>query len=321
MGATKPHRTFDRTMNQVLQQMAALIASGILWRFIKPPGMDADGARRAITGLVYTLLLPALVLSVLWKTSLGLDTLKIALVAAAGVIAALLATWLLYRHSAVPKSVVGALFLAAAFPNATYLGLPVLEKTFGPWARSVAIQYDLFACTPLLLTVGILIARRHGSSGERGNPLAALFKVPPLWAATVAVILNLADVPLPVGLEGFLQTLANGVVPLMLIALGMALTWETRQLQRLPLVVPVLAIQLFMMPLLAWGLTGPLGLHGELRTAVVLEAAMPCMVLGVVICDRYGLDTGLYATVVTVSTALSFFTLPLWFQWVQSSST
>jgi len=210
------------------------------------------------------------------------------------------------------------MLLAAAFPNATYLGLPVLAKTFGPWARGVAIQYDLFACTPILLTVGILIARHHGNSSEHGHPLASLLKVPPLWAAVIAVILNITAVPLPTGLEGFLQTLANGVVPLMLIALGMALTWENQQLQRLRIVVPVLAIQLFVMPLVAWGLAILFGLHGELRTAVVLEAAMPCMVLGVVLCDRYGLDTRLYATTVTLSTALSFFTLPLWYQWVQS---
>ncbi|MEJ2564807.1 MAG: AEC family transporter [Gammaproteobacteria bacterium] len=306
-------------MNQVLPQMAALIACGILWRFIKPPGMDADSVRRVITGLVYTLLLPALVLSVLWKTSLGLDTFKIALTAAAGVIAALAVILRLFRQSAAPATSVGALILAAAFPNATYLGLPVLEKTFGPWARSIAIQYDLFACTPLLLTVGILIARRHGGGGERTHILTALLKVPPLWAALAAMCLNLAGVPLPGGLEAFLQTLANGVIPLMLIALGMALSWETRQLQRLSVVLPVLAVQLLGMPLLAWGLSAILGLHGDMRTAVVLEAAMPSMVLGVVICDRYGLDTRLYATTVTASTALSFFTLPLWFHWVQSS--
>lgn len=308
-------------MNQVLPQMAALIACGILWRLINPSAMDTDVVRRVITSLVYSLLLPALVLSVLWKTALGLDTVKIAAVAAVGVIAALLATRLLFRNSTAPKAVVGALFLAAAFPNATYLGLPVLVKTFGSWARSIAIQYDLFACTPLLLTVGILIAHRHGNGGERHRPLMELMKVPPLWAAIVAVILNLGDIPLPPGFEGFLQTLASGVVPLMLIAVGMALTWETRQLRRLPFLLPVFAIQLAGMPLLAWALASLLELHGDMRTAVVLEAAMPSMVLGVVLCDRYGLDTKLYAMTVTVSTALSFFTLPLWYHWVQNSPT
>jgi hypothetical protein len=39
---------------------------------------------------------------------------------------------------------------------------------------------------------------------------------------------------------------------------------------------------------------------------------MPSMVLGIVLCDRYGLDSALYAEAVTVSTALAVLTLPLW---------
>jgi predicted permease len=49
----------------------------------------------------------------------------------------------------------------------------------------------------------------------------------------------------------------------------------------------------------------------------VLEAAMPAMVLGIVFCDRFGLDTGLYAAAVTLTTALSLVTLPLWFALLQ----
>jgi predicted permease len=79
-------------------------------------------------------------------------------------------------------------------------------------------------------------------------------------------------------------------------------------------VVPVLLIQLVFMPLLVWGLALASGLDGRLLPPVVLEAAMPSMVLGMVICDRYGLDTPFYATAVTLSTALSMFTLPLWYR-------
>ncbi len=304
-------------MQLVLIQMAALIACGVAWRFLMPRDMDIAVARRVLTGLVYNLLLPALVLIVLWKAPLGWDALRIALVAALAVLAALALTWWGYRRFGTPKAMAGALILAAAFPNATYLGLPVLEKTFGPWARSVAIQYDLFACTPLLLTVGIMVARLHGSADEADRPFLALVKVPPLWAALTAVILNLGGVAFPSGLEAFLQTLANGVVPLMLIALGMALTLDLQQFRRLPVLAPALAVQLLLMPLIAWAAGYVIGLEGDRLTATVLEAAMPCMVLGVVLCDRYGLDTGLYATTVTLSTALSLLTLPLWYAWLQ----
>jgi predicted permease len=40
------------------------------------------------------------------------------------------------------------------------------------------------------------------------------------------------------------------------------------------------------------------------------------MALGVVLCDRYGLNSGIYATAVTVTTLLSIVTLPLWYAWM-----
>lgn len=304
-------------MTDVLWQMALMIALGIGWRFVAPFGLSADQTRRALTGLVYTVLLPALVLLVVWRAPLGLDAARTAVVAAGGVLFGLAAGWAAYRALRAAPAAAGALVLAAAFPNATYLGLPVLEKVLGPWARAVAIQYDLFACTPLLMTVGVLVARFHGSRGDPENPLAALAKVPPLWAVAVAVGLNLGGVPLSPRVEGFLSGLGGAVVPLMLIALGMGLTWAPGGGgRRVALLVPAVAIQLLLVPPVVWALAAALGLSGDLLTAVVLEGAMPCMVLGIVLCDRFGLDSGLYAGAVTASTALSLVTLPLWFAWM-----
>jgi len=300
-------------MLSVLTQMAALIACGMGWRYFKPHGLDVDHSRQVLTTLVYYLLLPALVLSVLWQAPLGLDSLRIAVVAGLCVLVVMLSVWLGLRWFGVNRPTIGALVLAAAFPNATYLGLPVLQSVFGDWARGVAIQYDLFACTPLLLTVGALFAQAHGS-GVRQNPLHTLLNIPPLWAAIVAVGLNVGQVPMPAWWEQWLGMLGAGVVPLMLIALGMSLRWDTLHWNKLPLLVPIAGIKLVVMPLLAWYLAFALGLSGATHTATVLEAAMPSMVLGVVICDRYHLDTATYAATVSMTTLLSLLTLPLWFQ-------
>jgi hypothetical protein len=299
-------------MHHVLLQMAGLVAAGVAWRHWAPLGLSGDEMRRALTGLVYVLLLPALVLGVLWEATLGLDSLRIAAVAAGSLLLVLAMAWAGYRAAVVPKPAAGALILAAAFPNVTYLGLPVLEQTLGEWARSVAIQYDLFACTPLLLSLGMLVGRLHGDREETAHPLRSLVGVPALWAALAAVALNLTGVPPPAVFKGWLGLLAGSVVPLMLFSLGLGLRWDSVSWRAVPLVTPVIVLQLAVMPVLAWGLAYGLGLHGPLLTAVVLEAAMPSMVLGVVICDRYGLDTGLYAMVVSLSTALSVFTLPVW---------
>jgi hypothetical protein len=64
-------------MVSLLAQMGLPIFCGIAWGIIKPVGLDADLARRVLTMVVFNLLLPALVLSVLWRSDIGLEALKI----------------------------------------------------------------------------------------------------------------------------------------------------------------------------------------------------------------------------------------------------
>lgn len=297
----------------VIGQMAALILCGLLWRVAKPGGMAADDLRVAVTTLVYYLLLPALVLDVLWRAPLGAHSVVISVIAGTGVLLGAGLGWWLGRRLGYSNATTGAVVLAAGWPNATYLGLPVLERVMGETGRAVAIQYDLFACTPLLLTVGVGLARRFGSSGEAGNMLAGVLRVPALWAAALAIALNVAEVPVPSWLGEWLQLLGRAVIPLMLFALGLALGFGSWSRVRPSALLIVTVIQLAVMPGMAFLLTDMSELSERLQLAVVLEAAMPSMVLGVVFCDRFGLDSPFYATVVTLTTVLSLITLPLWF--------
>lgn len=300
-------------MFDTLFSMMFIIACGVVWRYLAPGGVDSEKAREVITGLVYNLLLPALILSILWQAPLGVSSIKISVLSALGILVALVISWVACRSCRMPRPVTGAVVLAASFPNATYLGLPVLVAVFGEWAAGVAIQYDLFASTPLLFTLGILLAQQFGE-GSKGESIGyRLMRIPPLWAALIAVILNLGGVPLPSLLQETLSLLGKSVIPLMLLVLGMSLRWEVLHIRRLPSVAVVVIVQLLLMPLIVWGAAEVLALESRLLAPVVMEAAMPSMVIGVVICDRYGLDTAIYAAAVTVSTLLSLMTLPFWF--------
>jgi hypothetical protein len=302
---------------EVIVQMGGLILCGIAWRWLRPAGLEPVATRKVLTSVVYYLLLPALVVSVLWQADLDSRTLLIALCGAFAVFTGLLLGLLSCRLCHARPAVSGAVILAAAFPNVTYLGLPVLEATFGTWARSVAIQIDLFACTPLLFTVGVLVASHYGNAraGTSGM-MRELLRIPALWAAVAGVALNLAGVTLPSVLAGFLTLLERGVVPLMLISLGLSLAWNREQLHNLPTLIPVVLLRLLLVPALVALLAAATGLSGDWRTAVVMETAMPSMVIGIVFCDHYNLDVELYATAVTLTTALSLLTLPMWYTWL-----
>jgi predicted permease len=304
-------------MLEVLIQMGGLILCGIVWRVLRPAGLEPVQTRRVLTSVVYYLLLPALVLSVLWQAELDSTTWLIALSATFTILCGLLLSSLFCRVCTTPPAISGAVILAATFPNVTYLGLPVLEATFGPWARSVAIQFDLFACTPLLFTVGVLIAARHSATQTGTSGMTReLLRIPALWAGIAAVTLNLLGIGMPSVLAGFLELLERGVVPLMLFSLGLSLQWDRAQWQTLPTVVPVLLVRLLLVPAITSLFASTVGLSGDWYAAVVMEAAMPSMVLGIVFCDRYNLDVSLYATAVTVTTVCSMATLPLWYGWL-----
>ena len=298
----------------VMLQMSLLIAAGGIWQRLAPNHISALAHRRALTDLVFYILLPALVLNVMWQAPFNANTLKISLTAISGLVVSATLMWLCLKLFKIGRPQQGALLLAATFPNATYLGLPVTSEVLGDWTHAIVLNYDLFACTPVLLTLGILLAHRFGETHTKIHPLRELMRVPPLWALAIASILNISNAPQPEIVNHALLTLSGGVVPLMLIALGMSIRWNTLHLRFLPMLLPVCIIALFIAPLASLFVAETFGLPSNILTTVVLLSAMPTMIFGIVICERYQLDGGLYAAAVFLTTLLSIVTLTIWFR-------
>lgn len=301
-------------MTLTLIQMTLIMACGAGWRIFSPAGLTAEQTRQVLTTVVYYIFLPALVLDVLWSADIGVHSLEYTLIGVGGILSSLLIIWLIARLLNFSRPQAGAIILAASFPNVTYLGLPVLEQVFGNWARSVAIQLDLFAASPLVFTVGIMIARYYGEDegGEQSHMLSFL-NTPPFIAAFIAVLLNLNQIPSPHWIDGALQQLSAAVVPLMLFSLGLALSWNSFRLKNVLYIIPVILVKLFLMPLCVIEMLPYLTMNDEYKIAAVIDMAMPSMVLGIIFCDRFKLDSSLYAMAVTVTTMFSMLTLPFWY--------
>ena len=301
-------------MALLLAQMGLPILCGIAWGIIKPSGLDAELTRRVLATVVFNLLLPTLVLSVLWRSEIGLEALKISLFGASIIVLGMVMMWLVSRFYPIRQPLLGAAILATAFPNVTYLGLPVLEQAFGPWTRSLVIQIDLFAAMPLVLVMGAAIGRHYGEVDKQGHNsiLRSLLANPPLIAAVLAVTLNLNGIPLPFWLGAMLDKLAAAVIPLMLLALGMGLNWNSLNRRNIPLSILVAVFRLAAVPFFGVMLGARLGFSGDKLAALVMEAGMPSMMLGVVFCDRYRLDTAFYSMIVVLSTTIGLFSVALW---------
>jgi len=298
-------------MESILLQMLFIAACGYLWRHWIIRDSDLAVSQSAISSLVFYFLLPALILNVLWQAPLGQDSIEIALSAAAGVLLTMaVAMFTLKFLGDKRRAFQGAFLLAAAFPNATYMGLPVLEKIFGQMGRNIAIQYDLFACTPLLFSIGLYVAGYYGSSGSSTMSFRSLFKTPAVIATFIALGLNIGEVPPPDFFLELTNRMGFAVIPMMLILLGMNMSPALIKTCSPKLLLPVVFLQLILMPLIVW-VTAKYALSSSMVHALTIEAGMPSMLLGIVICERYKLDVSYYAAVVTLTTLLSLITLPL----------
>ena len=305
-------------MLSVMLQMSVLIAIGIAWQRFAPAHIPALAHRRALTDLVFYILLPALVLNVMWQAPLNITSIKISMTALSGIFTSLFLMWAIISLLSmsglnISKPQKGALLIAGTFPNSTYLGIPVTAQVLGDWTQATVLKYDLFACTPMVLTVGVLIAHYFGDNKSDIHPFRELLKVPPLWALALAGLLNVANMPQPIPVHNALSILGGGVVPLMLIALGMSIRWDTIKLKYLPLLLPVSLVSLLIAPLVVCYVASALHVPTDTLTVSVILAAMPTMIFGIVLCERYQLDSGLYAAAVFLTTALSIGTLTVWF--------
>ena len=305
-------------MLSVMLQMSVLIAIGIALQRFAPAHIPALAHRRALTDLVFYILLPALVLNVMWQAPLNITSIKISMTALSGIFTSLFLMWAIISLLSmsglnISKPQKGALLIAGTFPNSTYLGLPVTAQVLGDWTQATVLKYDLFACTPMVLTVGVLIAHYFGDNKSDIHPFRELLKVPPLWALALAGLLNVANMPQPIPVHNALSILGGGVVPLMLIALGMSIRWDTIKLKYLPLLLPVSLVSLLIAPLVVCYVASALHVPTDTLTVSVILAAMPTMIFGIVLCERYQLDSGLYAAAVFLTTVLSIGTLTVWF--------
>jgi len=229
-----------------------------------------------------------------------------------GCIAAAIAAyrWLPWFRKA-PRPVIGALVLSAAFGNVTYLGLPVVTETLGTRYGYVAVLYDLLATTPVLLTVGMLIAARYGGGApvSAAASLRRVLRLPPLWGVAAGLVSHALPYPLPRVVLDAVQLMGKAVIPIMIFTVGLAL--DFRDVVRLPVAVPALVLKLVVAPAAVLRTATAFGVSGDMLTAVVIEGAMPVMVLALIIADEFDLDVKIAATCITVSTVAAFFTVPL----------
>ena len=286
----------------------AMLGLGLLLQQLRV--MPADSAK-VLNLVVLYVCLPATVLRVAPQLTLQPALFAIAavpwvLLGATVVLVSLLARAFRWRDST--RAV---LLLTVALGNTSFLGYPLTIALIGEPALPYAVIYDQFGAFLILSTFGLYVLALYGGDARPTlrEVLKRLLTFPPLWALVIGFTVMPAEPPS--WLASALQRLSDALLPLAMLAIGLAIQLAPPREDLGPLATG-LVLKLAVMPALALLLVPLFGLTGTMAQVTVLESAMPSMVTAGALAISHGLAPRLAAAMVGYGVALSLVTLPLW---------
>ncbi len=224
--------------------------------------------------------------------------------------------------------------LVATFPNAGFMGVPLLigllgERAAGPLIGAILV--DLVVTSSLCLALAqmqpadaaqphdsMLAAFTRALRGALSNPLP--------WAIALGALLAASGLTLPEPLAQIIKMLGDAATPVALFTIG-AVLWRAGQhaTTATPLsgYLPLALVKLLVHPLLvlsagviASALGASVSVFGLM--VLVLTAALPSASNVSILAERYGADNGRIARIIMLSTVLAFGTFSV-FAWAMGA--
>lgn len=261
---------------------------------------------------------PALVVASLMHLEIGEQSyFKLISYTSGYVILCMLLAFPIARIFGFSKKMLRSLFLILPFGNIAYLGMPVLQNTFGseilPVAAIISAVYVFW-----LLTLGIILIEIFGENKLHPKRVVLnLIQNPLLVSIFIGLAIILFKINLPGFAENTIQLFADSVTAVVLFSLGIFLGLQ--KIGNIKAWFRVLAFTGFTMlvlPFVFYQFLLLLNFEAQLIKVSVIDAAMPLGLTPYALSVLYKLETTLVARVVVLGTLLSMVIIPFWIVWL-----
>lgn len=222
-----------------------------------------------------------------------------------------LAGWVVTRAMRMNRLDRYAVLLSVVTMNAANYGLPVVEFSVGPHAVSYAAVFIL-AVNIVQSTVGVYLA----AAGRRSpwQSFLSVFRLPLAYAFAAAFIIRGFDVTIPEPILRPIVLLGDAAIPVAMVILGIQLTkvklggaWKN--------LGTITVLRLMLSPAIGFGLAMLLGIHGDMRFALILEAGMPTAVNAGLLAAEFDTQPEFVTGAIMVTTLTSAATLSTLIWW------
>jgi len=306
-------------MTNILLIILCILIGVLLRRIPEFP----ENAPRTLNAYLIYVVLPAISLLHISRVELSIAILLPILVA--WIIFPL--TWVLFgtlgKKLQWKRNTIGCLIICGGLSNTGFVGYPIIEAIYGSEGLKIAVLVDQPGSFIVVSSLAIIVASIYGAEKMRKRDISKkVLLFPPFLFFLVAATINIMGVEITGPFESILQSFAATLTPIALIAVGMQLQINLKDIKDHYLWYG-LGYKLLLAPLVIFLLYGALldqkGEQSLLYKVSVLEAGMAPMITSSIIASAYDLRPKMASLLVGLGIPLSFFSLALWYFLVESN--
>lgn len=288
--------------NFILIVMAIIIGYGLNRLRIFP-----EDAADILNKFVIFISLPAMILLQIPKLTFSMDVMIPVIVAWIVIIVTAILTLFVSNLLRFSKEVTGALMLVAVLTNSSFLGIPIIHAYMGDEALPFILVYDQLGTFLALATYGIFVTAYYSNKSEINVQIMAvkILTFPPFISLVLALFF--IGTPFPEEILKVLATLANTIVPLALVAVGLQLQLKLPGHEIKPFGI-ALFIKLVIAPMIALAIVKLAGWTNLAADVSVMEAGMAPMITAGAMASLSGLAPRLSSAIVGYGILISFLT-------------
>ncbi|MFO8145713.1 MAG: AEC family transporter [Candidatus Syntrophosphaera sp.] len=294
-------------MNPFITRILPLVLAFFLGIVLKQLKLLSREDAPVLLRFVLNVSIPAVIILAIYRARLAPDMALIPICSMLVVFGVYVVSSLAGRFVPMPRASYGSFLVGTLIMN-TAFALPFIDAAYGTEGLARASLFDI-GNTFLIFTFTYYNAIKYGDNGHTGGIRWDRFlKLPPLWGMAAAFAIRLLNLRLPSLGVNFLELLSLPLGPLMMIALGLSFAPRLTHLGKALLAVFIrMGVGLF----IGYLLTLLFGLEGIPRVVVMVCAAMPAGFNTMILADRENMDREFAATIVSISTLIALFYIPL----------
>lgn len=292
--------------------IALAISIGYLFKQLR---IFPEESAAILNRFVIFISLPAMILLQIPKLTFSMDIVIPVIIAWSVMIVTAVITLAVSKMFHFTKQITGALMLVAVLTNSSFLGIPIINAYLGAEALPFILVYDQMGSFLALSTYGIFVAAYYSDQSEMNFQIMAIkvLTFPPFISLVIALFF--VNTSFPDMISNVLSVLANTIVPLALVAVGLQLHFKLPGHEIQPFGI-ALFIKLIISPIVALGVVYMAGWTNLAATVSVMEAGMAPMITAGAMASLSGLAPRLSSAIVGYGILLSFFTTAVLFKWM-----